>query len=284
MKSYKNILLVTCWFPNADNPQFGSFILDHAMCLYKKELNVKILFIHIHKGDKLFRLNQDKYFVKNIPVLKIDITSKFWKFIYQWPLLIKKNILHLSNQPFITQSDIIHSHALFPAGFFGLQLAQKMAKPFILTEHWSMAASFLSKHPLRYYGRRVYQSADAIVFVSEYLKNIITKKIVLRNTHVIANPINSDLFFYTKKPNTPPIRFSMAAFWKKNGVKRGDLILKAFYEISKEKDLNFQLDIIGSGTALTLIKKWQQNTISQFVFTVLSIKKNWHYTYNKAIF
>ena len=246
----KTILLVTCWFPHEDNPQQGSFVLDHALSLTQNGIKCRVLYIHIHKAKSVKEIQRKRYEEQGIPVLKIDIASRFWKFLYQWPLWLKKQILLFSDDTFIADADIIHGHALFPAGFFGWQLAQHLHKPFVLTEHWSRSASFLQRHPLGFYGKRVYSKADSVIFVSEYLKNNIAKKVQLKNPAVIANPISNTLFHYKPKPGMPPIRFTLVAFWKKNGVKRGDLILDAFNEIQKETDIHFQLDFVGSGTAL----------------------------------
>jgi glycosyltransferase involved in cell wall biosynthesis len=183
------------------------------------------------------------------------MASRFWKYLYQWPLLLRKQVLRYSENAFIADVDIIHGHALFPAGFFGWQLAKHIHKPFVLTEHWSRASYFLQKHPLGYYGKRVYSKTDTVIFVSKYLKNKIEKKVKLKRTTVIANPISNTVFHYKPKPKLPPIRFTLVAFWKKKGVKRGDLILEAFHEIKQETDIDFQLDYVGTGNALDEYKQ-----------------------------
>ncbi|MBN2615067.1 MAG: glycosyltransferase family 4 protein [Bacteroidales bacterium] len=253
--SKKTIVLVTCWFPHKENPQAGSFVLDHAVSLVKSGLKVRIFYIYIHPGNRAFKVWGEQYNETGIPVLKLNIASRFWKFIYQWPLFAKKTVLSFSGTSFFSDVDIIHSHALFPAGFFGFQLAQKLQKPFVHTEHWSRSFSFLRKHPLGYYGKRVYQKSRAVIFVSEYLKQKIESIANIPNKFVIANPINGDLFHYSPKPDPAPLRFTLAAFWKKNGVKRGDLILDAFHEIQQETDLKFQLDFVGDGD---LLSEYQQ--------------------------
>lgn len=254
-------LLVTCWFPNDENPHQGTFVLDHAKSLLKSNLDVRILYIYVHHGKTSFKISEQTYELEDIPVLKIEIASKFWKFLYQWPLFLRKKILQFSDKKFIAEADIIHSHALFPAGFFGWQIARKLQKPFVLTEHWTRAGKFLKKHPLSSYGKKVYKKADTVIFVSEELKNEINRIVKIENSVVVPNPIDGNLFHYRPKPSTPPVKFTLVAFWKKNGVKRGDLILEAFREIKNEIDLSFQIDFVGSGTALeeykSLAKKYE---------------------------
>lgn len=253
--SQKSILLVTCWFPHDENPQAGSFVLDHATSLVKSGVKVQILFVHIHHGKKVLRIREEQYDQAGIPVLKLDVSSRLWKYLYQWPLFLKKTVLTLSDHSFLSEADVIHSHALFPAGFFGFQLAHKLQKPLVHTEHWSRSYSFLKKHPLGYYGIKVYRKAQAVIFVSEYLKQKIESRVKIQSPFVIANPIDGDLFHYEPKPEASTLRFTLAAFWKKKGVKRGDLILEAFHEIQQETPLNFQLDFVGEGD---LVKEYEQ--------------------------
>ncbi len=248
-------LLVTCWFPTEKNPQQGPFVLDHAKSLHNSGINTKILFIHIHFGKTTFKVAEKNYEKDRVPVLEVEISSKFWKFLYQWPLFLRKTILRFSENKFIAETDVIHSHAIFPAGFFGWQLAQKLQKPFVLTEHWSRTEHFLKRHPLGFYGKKVYKKAHEVIFVSKHLKSKVTSIVELQNSTIIANPIDGSLFNYKPKPDKPPVRFILVAQWKKNGVKRGDLILEAFNEINKTTDLSFLIDFVGIGTALDEYKE-----------------------------
>lgn len=253
----KNIstLLVTCWFPTDENPQQGPFVLDHAKSLSNSGIKTKILFIYIHFGKTTFNIAEKNYKKDGIPVLEIEITSKYWKFLYQWPLFLKKTILRFSENRFIAKADIIHSHAIFPAGFFGWQLAQKLQKPFVLTEHWSRTQHFLKRHPLGFYGKKIYKKADEVIFVSKHLENQVTRIVKPQSSNIIANPIDETLFYYKPKPERSPVRFILVAQWKKNGVKRGDLILEAFNKIKQTTDFSFQIDFVGIGTALKEYKK-----------------------------
>lgn len=251
-------LLVTCWFRNRENPQHGTFVLDHAKSLLKSNLEVRILYIHIHQGTTFLQITEQTNEVEGIPVMTLELSSKFWKFLYQWPLLLRKKVLQFSERKFIADADIIHSHALFPAGFFGWQLAEKLQKPFVLTEHWSRAGAFLKKHLLGNYGKKIYKKAGAVIFVSENLKDEINRIVKPGNFFVIPNPIDGTLFKFKVKPDSPPIRFILIALWNMNSVKRGDLILEAFREIKNEIDIPFQIDFVGTGSALEKYKQMAQ--------------------------
>ncbi len=252
----KNILIVTCWFPNKENPQQGSFILDHVKSLTVTGAQCQVLYFHIIKGNKKLKLKEYRYIKEGIAVKEIVISSIFWKFIYQWPLLIKSHILQYTQKIKNENFDIVHSHAIFPAGFFGFWIAKVLQKPFVLTEHWSRASSFLRKHPLGQQGKKIYNNANALIFVSPFLKNKISPYL---NTNkpifIIPNPINGDVFNFHKKPPKDIIRYTLIAGWKKRSPKRGDIILEAFHKIMEESPFDFQINFIGDGDAIDDYKK-----------------------------
>ncbi len=252
----KNILIVTCWFPNKKNPQQGSFILDHVKSLTVTGAQCQVLYFHIIKGNKKLKLKEYRYIKEGIAVKEIVISSIFWKFIYQWPLLIKSHILQYTQKIKNENFDIVHSHAIFPAGFFGFWIAKVLQKPFVLTEHWSRASSFLRKHPLGQQGKKIYNNANALIFVSPFLKNKISPYL---NTNkpifIIPNPINGDVFNFHKKPPKDIIRYTLIAGWKKRSPKRGDIILEAFHKIMEESPFDFQINFIGDGDAIDDYKK-----------------------------
>lgn len=252
----KNILIVTCWFSNENNPQHGSFIMDHAKSLAIAGVQCQVLYFHIINGRKKLDISELRYIKEGITVKEIVISSLFWKFIYQWPLLIKRDVLNYAKSLKIENFDIVHSHAIFPAGFFGFWIAKVLQKPFVLTEHWSRASSFLRKHPLGQQGKNIYNKANVLIFVSPFLKNKISPYL---NTNkpifIIPNPIDGEIFNFHKKPPKDIIRYTLIASWKKKSPKRGDLILEAFHKIMKESPFKFQIDFIGDGDAIGDYKK-----------------------------
>ncbi|MBE0651806.1 MAG: glycosyltransferase [Bacteroidales bacterium] len=250
-----NILLVSCWFPNSENPQQGSFILDHAKSLSFASINCKVLYIHIHKGNRFIQKQIKNYSIDNVEVIEFDIQSRFWKYLFQFPIFLKKTVLHLAENDAVKKADVIHSHAIFPAGIFGWHLSKKYKKPFVITEHWSRAVSFLKKHPLGFLGKRIYQNADALIFVSESLREKVSKRINSQNVFVIPNPIDGNLFHYEPKPEPVPVRCTLVATWKKRSPKRGDIVLEALRSLQKKISVPFQIDFVGEGDALEDYKK-----------------------------
>ncbi len=248
-------LLVSCWFPNKENPQQGSFVLDYAKSLLSASIDCKVLYIHIHAGNKFIQKEKKNYSIDNVDVLEIDIQSRFWKYLYQFPLFLKKTILTFVDSEIVQKADVVHSHAIFPAGIFGYQLAKKYQKPFVITEHWSRAVSFLKRHPLGPLGKKIYTNADALIFVSESLKEKVLQQIKIRDAFVIPNPIDGNIFHYKEKPKPTPIRCSLVAIWKKSSPKRGDLVLEALRGLDKEISVPFHIDFVGEGDALDEYKR-----------------------------
>lgn len=253
-------LLVTCWFPNDETPQAGTFILDHAKSLSSASIDCKVLYIHIHEGTEFFKKKITNYSIDSVDVIEINIQSRFWKYLFQFPLFLKRTILNGVDSKIVQKADIIHSHVIFPSGILGWQLARKYRKPFIITEHWSRTLSFLKKHPLGFLGKKVYENANALIFVSESLKEKVTRKIRNQRISIVPNPIDGNLFYYKDKPKPEPIRCMLAATWKKRSPKRGDLVLEAIRSVKDEISVPFEVDFIGEGDALdeykTIAKKY----------------------------
>lgn len=229
--------------------------MDHAKSLIFASIDCKVLYIHIHSGNKFIQKEKKTYSIDNVDVFEIDIQSRFWKYLFQFPLFLKKTVLKLVDAEIIQKADVIHSHVIFPAGIFGWQLAKKYQKPFVITEHWSRAAYFLKRHPLGFLGKKIYKNADALIFVSESLKEKVLKEIKNRETFVIPNPINGRIFHYNEKPEPAPIRCTLVAIWKKSSPKRGDLVLEALRGLDKEISVPFQIDFVGEGDSLDDYKK-----------------------------
>lgn len=248
-------LLVTCWFPNDENPQQGTFVLDHAKSLSFASIDCSVLYIRINKGNEFFKKNTKEYSIDNVKVTELNIQSRFWKYLYQFPLFIKRTVLKEVDSRIIQEADVIHSHVIFPAGILGWYLARKYHKPFVITEHWSRTLSFLKKHPLGFLGKKVYENADALIFVSESLKQKVATKVRNPDISIIPNPIDGTLFRYKVKPKPKPVRITLAATWKKRSPKRGDLVLEAIRGLKDAISVPFQVDFVGDGDALIEYKK-----------------------------
>jgi glycosyltransferase involved in cell wall biosynthesis len=94
--------------------------------------------------------------------------------------------------------------------------------------------------------------AEEVFVLSEFSKK--EKKdlfninaIVLRGALTKVFPYN-----YDKHKNIKTIKFLMVGRLDKN--KRIDILLKIFYELISDTDLNLELDIIGTGSELTILK------------------------------
>lgn len=150
--------------------------------------------------------------------------------------------------------DIIHSH-FFGTSVQGVTLKRKYGIPLVMTEHSSgvMNVEWNPFNQKKY--AYVYNSADAVVSVSESLKKKISE-VTKKNIYVIPNVIPGYFFEkndgYKTESDNDCFRFiSVGALI--NG-KRFDLTIKAF-KAFHEKHNNSELMIVGKGELENQIKK-----------------------------
>ncbi len=263
-----NILNITSWYPTKEKPGFGIFIKEHTRAIQHAGNKVKIVHLNIVKGKTIFKKTQKTYTDNNIPTHEIRIESLFWKLIYQF-IPIQKYILssYIRKQPNqFANSDIIHSHVLFPMGIIGHTIAKKLNKPHIITEHWTRLDLFFYKSIYARAGIKTYRQAAKVLPVSQFLKNkIASYSKSSENIEVVPNIISSDSFKFKEKPASDRhVKFVAIANWHFTKVmhKRPDLILNSLAAAKNKTHKKISLKMIGDGNMLDdLIQQARQLNI-----------------------
>lgn len=239
-----NVLFLTKWYPNADDPQLGVFIRKHAEAaalfdrvslvyiaprnpsmhhpdLYVQDhMQVRQHFLYYHKSSFTW-VNGLRYWLK---------TEAAWR-------AIVKN----SGRP-----DVIHCHVLTKPVFMAWWYQLRHGVPFIITEHWTGYSSGkfrLKPFWYRWITRQLARRAQMIVVVSESLKKSLISNGIRNNFKVIPNVV--DLPELSMPTNREKIHFVTVA----------DLIdeqknISATIQVSSrlaKEGLEFEFHIIGGG-------------------------------------
>lgn len=147
-------------------------------------------FMHVH-FQKQYKVE------KNVPVLrrmnwniipaKYNLGKRIW---------VKNSIklLELYIRDY-GKPDLIHVHCVFNAGIVAKYIKEKWAIPYIITEHSSVYSADISIS-MAQEAFAIYDNADKVVAVSNYLKNLICEKVNFgqRKIEVIPNFINTEFF------------------------------------------------------------------------------------------
>ena len=163
--------------------------------------------------------------------------------------------------------DIIHVHSAILHGTVAMLLARKLKTKLIFTEHTGPFAHVVRSPIRKVWTKYVMQRADAVLCVSNHLKNeILDNGIHHKKMIVTYNPVATDLFRILN--NNPKEKYKNILYaGRLDDFKGGYRALLAFKKIS-EKSPGWTLTIIGGGQDFNLIEQTVENdnNLSKKVF------------------
>ena len=199
MQKRLNIWMITKWYPNREDTQFGVFIQKHAraISLYN---NIDVLYIHpiINLSNNFEIDEKENNGLKEVIIYFKKNTSVFGKIInsIRYLVALNKGVKILSNK--ISNPDILHAYILTRTGIVAWYLSFRKKIPFIISEQWSgyvtgkfLKSSFIKKMITRFIARK----ASAITSVSSYLLiGMKTCGLINSTSRIIPNVIeNTDV-------------------------------------------------------------------------------------------
>jgi glycosyltransferase involved in cell wall biosynthesis len=250
------VLIISFWNPTEQYPQQGIFIQEQAAAVCRLRENVIFLQLNVLPATNLIlkKTIEESAFYKNKRI-SVNLYSRIWKFWYVNPWALSYIIYQIiKKKGDEIKPAIIHSNVIFPCGVVGYLLAKKLGAKLLISEHWSKTGK-LMKHPLyRRIAMKAYLNSFAVVCVSEYLLQGISKSTGHRNLVIIPNIIDTEVYSYKPKPLTDGAakRFLCVATWRL--PKRLDLIFEAVTSYSAESSMNIELTIVGTGPQADILK------------------------------
>jgi glycosyltransferase involved in cell wall biosynthesis len=213
------VLWLASIYPSKLFPYDGDFIQRHARAT---ALFCQIEVLHIVK-DETGNLTDD---VKEMVSTNGQLTERI---IYYKPVktsikildrllssLKYKRISRAALKKYIADNGkpiFFHLHVAMRAGLTALWAKRKYNIPYLLTEHWGgyleeavpniRNYNFIYQH----YWKKIVTGAVTTTFVSVYLQQFMIKKYKIRNTLVIPNVVNTDIFYPAEKQTSDTIRF-----------------------------------------------------------------------------
>ena len=150
--------------------------------------------------------------------------------------------------------DLIHSHSAILQGTISLLLSKKLKAKLIFTEHTGPFSTVVKTGLKKAWAKYMLQKADAVLCVSEHLKNeILENDIHPKKMLVTYNPVDTNLF----KPieNNAKEQYKNTLYTGRlDDFKGGYRALLAFEKIAKNNP-DWTLSIIGGGHDYQLIEK-----------------------------
>jgi glycosyltransferase involved in cell wall biosynthesis len=230
------VLFVTPWYPTAENPTLGIFVREFARAA---QLYADVEVLHLagkSPGGKgrFWRLEEDtdaertqgvrtyRAFHREVPVPGVSSALAMGA-----AYAGARRIAESGFRP-----DVIHGH-VFTSGTAALLLGRTFRAPVVLSEHSTVfARKGLSKGQIRK-ARYVFRSADAVLPVSDHLRESIESLGLRRDFRVVPNVVDTSLFRVADGPRLPR---------PASGVKR--ILFIGLLDATHKKGIPFLLDAL----------------------------------------
>jgi glycosyltransferase involved in cell wall biosynthesis len=197
----KNVLWLTSWYPNRNDPFDGDFIQRHARAVAGL---CRVDVLHLEKNDKAMAEYNVKgnlreriiyYRPPRTGLSGLDALLAHRKYLNVYKGAIKEHF-RVNGKP-----DLVHVQVALKAGLLALWIKKKWGIPFVLTEHWTgylpeaddriKDRSMLSKS----WVRRIFQQATKLSVVSVHLGKAIQMRFPGVAFSVIPNVVDTDIFY-----------------------------------------------------------------------------------------
>ncbi|GIP35119.1 glycosyltransferase [Paenibacillus sp. J2TS4] len=195
----------------------------------------------------------------------------------EWMPLTGSNVYALSYKlkEFIEKNkiDVVHAHPY--EGFIPASIAASISNvPYVLTIHspLNLAATYGSIYRL-FMSKCLLPSASSVFCVSKETKDVVQQITKVNNLHVLANPINFNLFSASDlRNNTDFLVISRLDEDKIPGIKK---VIELFDYLQQRGSKPFQLKIVGDGNKKNDLMKWvEDNSKNSSLIKFLGRKDN----------
>jgi glycosyltransferase involved in cell wall biosynthesis len=248
------ICWLASWYPTVLSPFNGDFIQRHARAaaLYneievfhvvKDEAGIvtkDVKEVVTKNGNLTERIIYYKPLKTGLPLIDRFISDRRYKRVY------KAALLEYSSVP--GKPALVHVHVALKAGLMARWYQKRFAVPYIVTEHWAGFYDYAKPNVNDYnwlykkWWRSIFEEAAAVSFVSASLRDCVAQLFTMKQTAVIPNVVDHQLFFPAKKPVMHTVNFIHAS--NMNDQKNVDDILKTL-QLLKKKTLHFTLSLYG---------------------------------------
>jgi glycosyltransferase involved in cell wall biosynthesis len=242
-----NVLWITSWYPDQNNPVSGIFVREHARAaslfdnvsvfhLMERQTNVRGMWELTCESNEEITAGIPTYHYKpkdfSIPVVSQVV----------FLLGILRSVRYLIRNG--ARIDLLHAHT-FRSGLSGTFIAKYLKVPMVLTEHSSIFASGRLTKLQKIKAQFAFNSAKVVLPASEFLKKSIQANGISANFVVIGNTFDPEIFFYSAGATKANI-IQIITVCNLNPAKKIDLLLQALARLP-EVSPDWNLRIVGSG-------------------------------------
>lgn len=258
MNDLNTVLFIAGWLPNEFKPQSGDFILYQAQLLREEGVHLDVIgcdlqFKYILKANWKFKILSRSYKKIEYDVLEGPGYPNRLKISYDhWYKKLRLLFIDYKNRNGLPR--ILHAHtsrAIYAAS----KLKKEFQIPYIGTIH---SSNFLENKFPSWHDEHMddaFNQAEKIIAVSTALREAVDNKYSLKNSLVIPNFTNTDLFSYSEKKDNV---FTFISTGNMHSIKRYDILIHAF-KLFLNTTSNCQLILVGDGKETQKLKSIVSN-------------------------
>ncbi|HEX7114294.1 MAG TPA: glycosyltransferase [Steroidobacter sp.] len=157
------ILVIASWYKSAKAPVRGSFIREQALALARRGHDVSVAFVDPDSGSRPFAMERSR----DNGLEQISIAAR-WPlhrvFGFYMPQPLVKRVRGLITE---IRPDVVHAHAVRPAGVIATRAAADVGVPVVLTEHKKELPTYWVTRHGWHQIRRAYESCARLFAVSQ---------------------------------------------------------------------------------------------------------------------
>lgn len=248
-----NVLIIPSWFGDSESPNAGTFFRDEATLLSSCNRVVMMVFDRPTKG----KLPRESLICEEDCMKQERINNKFT--IIRVRLPFHQNLSWDDNirsfQPIVKKAfervyrelkiDIIHAYATFWAGIFAHWISATYCLPYMITEHFGpFNPDFLHSDYIKGEIQSAINNSDSFACVSHHLRQQILMHGILRDSFVIGNYVNDDLFQINENSREENLLLTVAYY--PSYIKDINTLLCAYSQLVN-RGVDFKAIIVGGG-------------------------------------
>lgn len=157
------VLVVASWYKSAKAPVRGSFIREQALALARRGHDVSVVFVDPDSSNRPFAMERSRDdLLEQVSIAAPWPLHRLFGFYMPQPLVTRMSHLIAEIRP-----DVVHAHAVRPAGVIATRAAAAVRVPVALTEHKKELPTYWATRHGWDQIRRAYESCARLFAVSQ---------------------------------------------------------------------------------------------------------------------
>jgi len=248
-----NVLVLPSFYTSAEWPVRGIFFKEQALALQRNGQCVSVVYVEPRSLRSFaFQKIRENHFQTSLsyedglPTLRAhdwNLLTQTTPGAYVWSWFSEKLVDQFIRR--FGPPHIIHAHNSLWAGYTASKVTRTYNIPFVITEHSTGFPMNSLSTMEKYFAKKSFAKADAIICVSQGLANAVQPYCPKRNIMVVPNVIQTDFFYLPpQRSQTSPFVFlGIAHLVERKGFRT---LINAFAQVLRTNS-NVCLEIGGDG-------------------------------------